>query len=84
VLAASVITLMLEAESTSETSVDCYRCTWHNNTEDAIVIIHFLYVTYVSDQSFDSFEKYFELRFLIGQPVTFVLSCTVKNSDIWY
>jgi hypothetical protein len=35
VLAASIITLMMEAASTSVTSVNFYQTTWHNSPEDS-------------------------------------------------
>jgi hypothetical protein len=35
VLAASVIALMMETASTSETWVNVYQTTWHNNPEDS-------------------------------------------------
>jgi hypothetical protein len=35
VLAASIITLMMEAESTSELLVNFYQDTWCNNPEDS-------------------------------------------------
>jgi hypothetical protein len=35
VLAASIIALIMEAASTSETSVNFYQTTWHNIPEDS-------------------------------------------------
>jgi hypothetical protein len=35
VLAASIIALMMEAASTSETSVNFYQTTWRNSSEDS-------------------------------------------------
>jgi hypothetical protein len=35
-----LITLMMEAASTSETSVNFYQTTWHNNPEDSHLHIH--------------------------------------------
>jgi hypothetical protein len=35
VLAASIITLMMDAASTCETSVNSYQTTWHNHPEDS-------------------------------------------------
>jgi hypothetical protein len=36
----SSLVLMMEAESTSETSINFYQTTWHNNPEDSLLGIH--------------------------------------------
>jgi hypothetical protein len=40
VLVASIIALMMEAASTSETSVNFYQITWHNNPEGSHLHTH--------------------------------------------
>jgi hypothetical protein len=43
-LAAWIIILMMKSASTSETSVNLYKTTWHSNPEDS----HLEHITYIS------------------------------------
>jgi hypothetical protein len=49
-LVASTIALMMEAASTSKTSVNFYETTWRNNPEEVI---------------FEFYPSYFTLQFLV-------------------